>query len=417
MIISKSEKANKKLNNPESKANPGYKLTSLGWIPEEWEVKMLKDICVKFLNGGTPSTKIVDFWNGKIPWITGADIIEQKLIVRKFITENAVKKSSTNIVTKGNILMVTRTGVGKLIIAPFDVAISQDLTGLFLNNKLIEVKFAYYFFTGNKGLLRKLNQGTSINGITRVVLESIKLALPTIPEQTTIANLLSTWDKAILTLSSLITQKELRKKWLMQQLLTGKKRLKGFLENWKEMKLDEVAKIVMGQSPSSVAYNENGFGLPLIQGNADIENRKTIIRYWTKEITKICEAGDIIMSVRAPVGTIGIATSKSCIGRGVCSFKSYNNTSQIFLYYFFENYENKWRSFEQGSTFSSVNSNDIKNLSLKIPVNLKERTTISNILQSADKEIQLLKSKLEKLKKQKKGLMQVLLTGKVRVKI
>jgi type I restriction enzyme S subunit len=215
--------------------------------------------------------------------------------------------------------------------------------------------------------------------------------------------------------NQLIIQKELRKKWLMQQLLTGKKRLKGFeKEKLKKVKLGDVAKINMGQSPDSESYNEIGEGLPLIQGNADIKERKSIIRYWTNQLTKICNENEIIMTVRAPVGAIGIASIKSCIGRGVCSIKA-DKVDHTYLYYWLMNYEDKWKTYEQGSTFTAVSSKDIYNLSLIIHNSLKEQNAIAQVLQTADKEIQLLKTKTDKLKEQKKGLMQVLLTGKKRL--
>src|SRR2546425_2052768 len=92
----------------------------------EWKVKELEEIREKFVNGGTPSTQKSEYWQGNIPWITGADVINQKISdIRRFITTEAVKNSSTNIVERGNLLLVTRTGVGKLAVASFDVAISQ----------------------------------------------------------------------------------------------------------------------------------------------------------------------------------------------------------------------------------------------------------------------------------------------------
>ena len=200
----------------------------------------------------------------------------------------------------------------------------------------------------------------------------------------------------------------------MQQLLSGKKRLKGFSKEWKEVRLKDICDVIMGQSPSSENYNENSNGLPLVQGNADIKNRKTIDRFWTSEITKTCDENDIIMTVRAPVGSIGKATQKACIGRGVCCIKA-KKVNNIFIYFYLILIEPSWKTFEQGSTFTAVNSSDIKNIQLLMPEK-EEQTAIANVLQCADDELQLLKKKLEQLKEQKKGLMQVLLTGKKRLK-
>ena len=89
----------------------------------------------------------------------------------------------------------------------------------------------------------------------------------------------------------------------------------------KIVRLGNISKIEMGQSPDSRYYRSEEIGVPLIQGNADIKNRKSIKRIWTTQITKSCDAGDILMTVRAPVGSIGIASFTSCIGRGVCAIK------------------------------------------------------------------------------------------------
>lgn len=138
-----------------------------------------------------------------------------------------------------------------------------------------------------------------------------------------------------------------------------KLRFKGFEDEWRKGKLGDMSKIIMGQSPSSNAYNYNKEGLPLVQGNADITKRITTPRMYTTEITKTCEIEDIIMSVRAPVGSIAIAKQRSCIGRGVCSIKAIG-INQKYLYQVLLGYEKKWLKISQGSTFESINSNDIK---------------------------------------------------------
>jgi len=146
----------------------GYKNTEIGVIPEDWEVKPLGDFVKKFINGGTPSTSIAENWEGEIPWITGADILNQKVaVIRRYITPKALKNSSTNVIRKGNILFVSRTGVGKLAIAPFDVAISQDFTGIYLNESEMDTHYLFWYFNYINNQLKSNNQGTSIQGITR----------------------------------------------------------------------------------------------------------------------------------------------------------------------------------------------------------------------------------------------------------
>jgi len=193
----------------------------------EWEVKTIGEIGNKFLNGGTPSTKKVEYWEGTIPWITGADIVDQKVVdlVRRFITDEAVKNSSTNVVEKGNLLVVTRTGVGKIAIAPYDLAISQDLTGIYVKKEYVLPEFLYWYFSYDTSSLRNLNQGTSIAGITRDTLTSLSVLLPSIPEQTAIAEILSDMDAEIAALEGKLPKARQVKAGMMSELLTGKIRL------------------------------------------------------------------------------------------------------------------------------------------------------------------------------------------------
>jgi type I restriction enzyme S subunit len=202
----------------------------------------------------------------------------------------------------------------------------------------------------------------------------------------------------------------------MQQLLTGKKRFAGFEGEWAEKRLDKISHIFMGSSPKSEFYNEDGIGLPLLQGNADIKNRKSVPRIFTSQITRECLPDDILLSVRAPVGAIASSNHHACIGRGIAAIRAKKDTTQVFLYQWLLNFEDKWDSFSQGSTFESVNSDDINNLKIKLP-SLPEQQKIATILTTADQEIDNLRAQLNHLKQEKKALMQQLLTGKRRVKI
>lgn len=132
---------------------------------------------------------------------------------------------------------------------------------------------------------------------------------------------------------------------------------------WKMVKLGDLCNIRMGQSPEGKFYNDKQIGLPLVQGNADIEDRKTIIRSYTSYITKTCDKGDYILSVRAPVGAVAKATFNACIGRGVCAF-SYPNE---YLYQYFIFVENQWGKFSTGSTFDSINGPTLKQVKIPIP--------------------------------------------------
>lgn len=249
----------------------------------------------------------------------------------------------------------------------------------------------------------------------------ISIKLPDIPEQKKIAQILATWDKAITTTEQLLANSQQQKKALMQQLLTGKKRLlddkyKNYSEPWKIKPIAELASVIMGSSPKSNFYNSDRIGLPLIQGNADIKNKKSCPRIYTAEVTKECKPRDILLSVRAPVGSVAISLHHACIGRGVATIRALEYCSQEFLYQWLGWFEPRWRSFSQGSTFESINSADIKQLKIRLP-EIFEQRKIAAVLSSTDQEVELIQNKLECLNQEKKALMQQLLTGKRRVKL
>ncbi|MEQ9849424.1 restriction endonuclease subunit S [Pectobacterium brasiliense] len=281
-------------------------------------------------------------------------------------------------------------------------------------DKAIREWFYYYFMHRDIfGFLSR--QGAGRYKLNKASLEKIPLIVPPCGEQKKIVQILSTWDKAITTTEQLLVNSQQQKKALIQQLFTGKKRFPGFNGKWEYYHLSDVAVIVMGSSPKSEAYNENGVGLPLIQGNADIKNRKSVPRIFTSEITKECLPDDILLSVRAPVGTIAISNHNACIGRGIAAIRARREFDQTFIYLWLLWFEPRWCSISQGSTFESINSDDIKKLKIKIP-SIEEQKNIAKILSVADDEIEILKQKLNHLKQEKKALMQQLLTGKRRVK-
>ncbi|MGY6216603.1 restriction endonuclease subunit S [Methylolobus aquaticus] len=254
-------------------------------------------------------------------------------------------------------------------------------------------------------------KGMDIPHLSRSEILGPELAVPTTrPEQQAIATALSDVDALIAKLDQLIAKKRDLKQAAMQELLTGRRRLPGFSGEWETKRLGDVAEIIMGQSPSSSNYNTTGEGLPLIQGNADIDDRKTIRRIFTTQITKRGTEGDILMSVRAPVGEVSRAVFDVCLGRGVCAIR-YDND---FLYHFLICLEPVWVKHSKGSTFDSVNSADIKAMEINVP-KPEEQTAIATVLSDMDAEITALEARRDKTRLLKQGMMQELLTGRIRL--
>lgn len=253
--------------------------------------------------------------------------------------------------------------------------------------------------------------GSTFKRVNVQQIRNFTVPMPPAIEQEVIAKALSDVDALITALRNLITKKRNIKQGAMQQLLTGKKRLPGFSGEWIDKSLGEIANITMGQSPSSLFYNNSVVGLPLIQGNADIKNRKTIIRNYTSQITKRCFKGDIILSVRAPVGEVSIAMFEACIGRGVCAISYPNN----FLYHYLIFIQPQWGKLSKGSTFDSVNSNEVKALEVNLSDDFEEQQAIARILADMDAEITAIVARRDKTKAIKQGMMQALLIGRIRL--
>lgn len=179
-------------------------------------------------------------------------------------------------------------------------------------------------------------------------------------------------------------------------------RFSGYTNVWEQYKLSDITEVIMGQSPSSKNYTDNPNDDILVQGNADLKDGKVVPRLWTKEITKTIDKGGIILTVRAPVGDVAKTDYKVVLGRGVAGIKGND-----YIYQFLQKlqYNRYWVSLSSGSTFESINSNDIKDLIIDIP-SIEEQTKISMLLNNVNSIITLHHRKLEMLKNVKKGLLQ-----------
>ena len=268
---------------------------------------------------------------------------------------------------------------------------------------------AYYLSSAKKLEIAQLAQGNSVVHLYSSQLKELKVNRPSKEEQTKIATFLSAVDEKIAQLSQKLHLLGQYKQGMMQKIFSQQIRFKAddgsdFWE-WEETQLISISEIIMGSSPKSENYNENSIGLPLLQGNADIKNRKSAPRLYTSEITKTCDINDILLSVRAPVGFVAVSKHIACIGRGLCSIRAKNEYSQDFLYQWLLNHEKLWVSLSQGSTFDSVNSEQIKKLCILVPC-LEEQTKIANFLSTIDKKMDVVSEQLKQTKTWKKGLLQ-----------
>ena len=179
-------------------------------------------------------------------------------------------------------------------------------------------------------------------------------------------------------------------------------RFKGFTDAWEQRKLGDIAQITMGQSPDGATYTDTPSDHILVQGNADLENGWVKPRIWTTQITKKADAGDLIMSVRAPAGAMGKTAYNVVLGRGVAGIKGNNFLFQILVKMDVNGF---WKKLSCGSTFESLNSDNIKNAEIKT-TGKDEQQKIGTFFSSLDNLITLHQRKLEKLKNVKKSLLE-----------
>ena len=150
---------------------------------DHFQMRALGELCT-YENGGTPSKRMDSYWNGNIPWITSAEISEGSINpARSYITELGLLNSATKLVPKGSLLLVSRTGVGKVAITKTDLAFSQDITAIFPKSGLLDKRYLFRFLSSQSRYFEKFSRGATIKGITREVLNRLQIPLPPLPFQ------------------------------------------------------------------------------------------------------------------------------------------------------------------------------------------------------------------------------------------
>jgi type I restriction enzyme, S subunit len=202
-------------------------------------------------------------------------------------------------------------------------------TTLFVNNFHGNYPlFVYYLL--QRVNLKKFSDKTGVPGINRNDIHKIKVLRPPIAEQDKIAEILGCWDEAIVTTEKLIAAKQKLKKALMQKLLTGKLRSSKFTaeHSWFEGRFCDAAEVIMGQSPDGSTYNQEGIGIPLLNGPTEFSQRYPVRIQWTSKYTKKCKKEDILLCVRgSSTGRINIADDVYCIGRGIAAIRAKSGES------------------------------------------------------------------------------------------
>jgi len=403
------------------------KETSIGKIPLDWGITKVGDVSLDLVGGGTPSTTDPDYWGGDIAWMTSAHINGKEVTSgQKYITKKGLENSATHIVPKDNLLIATRVGIGKAAVNRIDIAISQDLTGVVVEKTKILTEFLYWCVISNGKKLKSLAQGSTIKGILREDLGHLLVLHLSLSEQRAIVGVLGVVDLAVAKAGEVIAKTERLKKGLMQELLT-----KGI--GHKEYKQTPIGKTPTSWQVSTIGdvcdqRNEmiqpSGNNNELLVGLEHVNSGETRLHSYAEGVMVKSSkfkfyAGDVLYGKLRPYLDKAVVADFD----GICStdllvLKRKENVLKEFLVYVL--HSNSFLKHAIATTSGTNHPRTSWSAISKFKFGLPERSQqqrIAETLSSVDKKLELEKKEKSRLERIKQGLMDLLLTGKVRVKV
>ena len=408
---------------------PGYKQTEIGVIPHNWTIKYLSDFG-RVQSGGTPSTSSPDYWDGDIPWCTPSDITRTptKYInsTERTITEAGLNNSSAIVMPAGSILLCTRATIGELKINSIPMATNQGFKNIAIGDNG-NAEFFYYLLQTKKNSMLELAIGSTFLEISKTALCKIPLQIPTRNEQNRIAEALSTIDELITILEKQISKKAVTKQGAMQELLTGKKRLPGFSGEWTAHRLSDLGAFIKG---SGISRAESNTGrIPAVRYGELYTTHQNYVTHFVSHISKEVATkakqvykGDILFAAsgetKEEIGKCAAIIDDNIVyaGGDILILRPHEPHNPVFMGTLLNTAEVCRQRAEkgQGDAVVHIHADSLGSIKIKIP-EIKEQDAIAEILLGMDKEIEMLEMKLEKYRQLKQGMMQQLLTGKIRL--
>ena len=375
---------------------------------DTWEQRKLTEF-VEFFSGLTYTPNDVQE-NGTLV-LRSSNVSNGEVVDADNVYVNPQVVNSEN-VKVGDIVVVVRNGsrslIGKhaqikafmpnTVIGAFMTGIRSEcpeFTNALLNTSRFEEEIA-------------MNMGATINQITGYMFSKMEFKVPCLDEQKKIGEYFEKLDNLITLHQRKYEKLHNIKKSMLEKMFpkngsnVPEIRFKGFTEAWEQRKLGDTVQITMGQSPDGSTYSDVPSDYILVQGNADLQNGWVSPRVWTSQMTKKADAGDLIMSVRAPAGAMGKTAYNAVIGRGVAAIKGNEFIYQLLVKMDSDGY---WKALSCGSTFESLNSDNIKNADVLIP-DVTEQEKIGEYFANLDRLFALHQRELEKLQNIKKSMLE-----------
>lgn len=397
-------------------------------LPKGWKRFKIGQIA-KVASGGTPDRSKEEYWNGHIPWIS-TSLINFNLITlsEEHITDKGLNGSAAKLFPVGTVLMAmygqgkTR---GKVALLGIEAATNQACAAIISDDQKVEKKLLFYNLWSRYAEIRSYSNTGNQENLSGGLIKLLPISLPPLAEQRKIAAILTAWDEAIQTARQLLEARQLRKSALMQKLLTGQARLPGFTEAWREVKLGDVLREVK----RPVAWDDNDLYhlLSVRRRSGGVFYRESLYGHqiMTKNL-RTAKAGDFLFSkmqiVHGASGLVKKEHDDMKISGSYIAVKS--RDANLFDIDFLDWYARQSKFYNICYTSSygvhiekmTFNFSDFLKHKISIPSTIPEQRAIANVLNAADEEIRLAKAEIEILQVQKRGLMQQLLTGKIRVR-
>lgn len=410
----------------------GYKQTEIGVIPEDWEIKYLSDFG-KIQSGGTPSTTMAEYWGGNIAWCTPSDITSTptKYInaTERTITDAGLKNSAATVMPAGSILLCTRATIGELKINSIPMATNQGFKNITINNSG-NAEFLYYLLQTKKNCMLDLAIGSTFLEISKTALIKIPLQIPMHDEQSKIADALSDIDNLVVVLEKQIAKKKAIKQGTMQELLTGNRRLPGFSGEWRYFNLMKNSKVkarIGWQGLKKSEYLDSGYAL-LVTGTDFDDGRVlwdrchyvTRSRYEQDRNIQL-QNNDILITKDGSLGKAALVqglTKPATLNSGIFVIRPLQDAyDPVFVYQILSSFvfKNFLDRLSAGSTIIHLYQKDVGKFEFLLPPTIAEQKAIAEALSEMDADIAALENKLTKYRQVKQGMMQQLLTGKIRL--
>ena len=387
-------------------------------IPQQWGLPQIKDIA-SISSGSTPNRNNSEYWNGNIAWVTTGELSSGHVNhTSELITVKAVKETKMRIYPQGTLLMAMY-GQGKtrgtVAILEIDAAVNQACAAITVKDG--KSKFLFYQLKNSYQDIRKLSNTGNQENLNADIIKTYQVPWAPDEEQERISTILTTQDKVIELKEKQLAEKQRQKKYLMQQLLTGKKRLPGFYGAWSFPKAKELFQSVSDKDHNgdlAVLSSTQDRGIvPRDEVDIDIKyDACSLVNY--KKVSK----GNFVISLRSFQGGIEYSTYTGLVSPAYTVLSSRKEISDGYYKQFFKStdYINRLNVAVYGiRDGKQISYEDFGRLRIPYPP-IKEQDAIAEVLSTADHEIDLLQQDIEQEKQKKKALMQLLLTGIVRVK-